>query len=44
MTGEQQFCLDVFEIVPDTSICYIQAPSCDNKQLIDLIEGSNTNW
>ena len=44
MTGEQQFCLDVFEIVPDRSVCYIQAPSCNNKQLIDLLEGSKYPW
>ncbi len=44
MTEEDQFCIDVLEIVPDNSVCFIQSPSCDDKVFLNLMQISKYAW
>jgi hypothetical protein len=36
MTETQTYFIDVLNLVPDNSICYIQAPSIENSQILNL--------
>lgn len=46
MTEEQSILIDILKIVPDNSICYINAPSIDdNSAVLKLLSPSdNYNW
>lgn len=45
MTTEQSFTLDILDIVPDNSTCYIQCPSVDDDSKIkELIVHSEFNY
>ena len=44
MREELEFAIDTIEIVPDNSICYIQAPSNENVNFLELFEKSKYNW
>jgi len=44
MREELEFMIDTIEIVPDNSICYIQAPSVDNSNFLELFTKSKYNW
>ncbi len=44
MREELEFTIDTIEIVPDNSICYIQAPSIENVNFLELFEKSKYNW
>lgn len=39
-----EFTIDTIEIVPDNSVCYIQAPDVNNVELLELLEESKYNW
>jgi hypothetical protein len=40
MTETQSFIIDVFKIVPDEAVCFIQAPSIDNAEFQKLMRPS----
>ena len=44
MREELEFMIDTIEIVPDNSICYIQAPSIDKANFLELFTESKYNW
>ena len=40
MTEEQQFCIDVLEIVPDNSVFYVQVPSSKDAKFLKIVNDS----
>jgi hypothetical protein len=40
MTDSQSFTIDILKIVPNDSVCYIQAPSLEEPQIEDFIKPS----
>ncbi|MDX2045231.1 MAG: hypothetical protein SFU87_00500 [Chitinophagaceae bacterium] len=40
MTESQSYIIDVLNLVPDNSVCYIQAPSIENMEFINLMKES----
>ena len=46
MTEEQSILLDILKIVPDNSVCYINAPSIDvNSAVLKILQTSdNHHW
>jgi len=40
MTETQAFFVDIINLVPDNSICYVQAPSLENSELLALLSES----
>ncbi len=44
MTVTQSYTIDIIKLVPDDSICYIQAPSNDNSQFLNLMKPSQFEY
>lgn len=46
MTEEQSILIDILKIVPDNSICYINAPSIDDDSIVLklLVPADNYDW
>jgi hypothetical protein len=41
MTDSQSFTIDTLKIVPDDSVCHIQAPSLEVAQILEVLEPSD---
>ena len=39
-----EFTIDILEIIPDNSICYIQAPSLDDVDFLKVMTESKYDW
>lgn len=37
MTDTQTYFIDIIKLVPDNAVCFIQAPSLDNSQLLGIL-------
>lgn len=44
MREELEFLIDTIEIVPNNSICHVQAPNIKNTDFHELCEKSKYNW
>lgn len=44
MTETQSFIIDILSIVPDNTNCFIQSPSMENMELLDLLQPSDYNY
>ena len=39
-----QFIIDLIEIIPNNSICHIQAPSVDESEFLEILDNSKYSW
>ena len=44
MTETQSFLIDVIKLVPEGAVCFIQAPSCDNPEMLKLMQPSQFDY
>ena len=44
MTETQTYFIDIINLVPDNSVCFIQAPSLENSQLLNLVSASPVEY
>jgi hypothetical protein len=44
MTETQSFLIDILKLIPEGAVCFIQAPSSDNSNLLKLMQPSKFDY